>query len=110
MRRADLLRGDRPWRIELHTDPRRPQKPLEAVYGTAALVTAVLLLVAAPGLGGAVAACLAWWWFRPTGWLTGGGREAMSSTEWLEWNAHLALSAAEREHAQREAEAKARRR
>lgn len=108
MRRVDLLRGDRPWRIEPHLDPRQPERPLDALAGTAALVTAVVLLLCAPALGAAVAACLAWWWFRPTVWLTGGGRQAMSSTEWLEWNAHLALSASEREHAQREAAARRR--
>jgi len=82
---------------------------VEAACGAGALVTALVLLFAAPGLGAPVAVGLAWWWFRPTVWLTGGGRQAMSTSEWLEWNAHLALSASEREHARREAEAKRRR-
>lgn len=106
MRRVDLLRGDRPWRIDLRTSP--PVSARQRAYGALGALLLIVSAYEAPtGLWALLAACLAWIWFRPSFWLTGGGRPPLATSEWLEWNAHLALSAAEQEHAQKEAEAKA---
>jgi hypothetical protein len=103
MTRADLMRGDSPWRLRVRVD-----HPLTGAARAAWIVAApVLVALAWMGLSTGLWACLAagWAWVqnRPQVWLTGGGRRALSTTEWVEWLAHLDLSRKEQEHRDRQA-------
>jgi len=93
MTRADLMGGDRPWRIGVQF--RSPSR-WELVGLVLAAVTAFLLPV---GLWCAVMAVCGWRAFRPQVVLYGGGRRPLSSTEWREWAAHIDLTVKEAEHA-----------
>lgn len=110
MRRVDLLRGDRPWRVTLRTDPtplRRRERAALVALGV--VVPLVALHPAAWRIWAVAALLVAWGWWRTRGpelWLVGGGRPPMSSTEWREWVAHAELSAQEHEHDRKQNEAK----
>lgn len=107
MTRADLLRGDAPWRLRVLFH-RRLSGRWDVVWRAAAVVLACGAFVVPGGLWAALVACWLVAGVRGEVWFVGGGRRPLSSVEWLEWNAHMELADAERKHAEKEAEAQAR--
>jgi ABC-type sugar transport system permease subunit len=80
--------------------PRRKPYP----WAVSAAVAAVFVLsLLAPALAVLIALAAAWGLWKPTVEVHG-GRRPLSTAEWIEWNAHLALSAEEQERARKEAE------
>lgn len=107
MTRADLMRGDAPWRLRVLVSQRLSGR-WRAVWRAGAVVLALATFVVPGGLWAALVACWLTAGVRAEVWVVGGGRRPLTTQEWSEWNAHMALAAAEREHAEKEAEAKAR--
>jgi len=106
---ADLVHGDRPWRLACTWAATARQRGLVAALAVAALLARVLPaparyvpLLAVPALWVAVLRLPA-----PTVWLEGGGRRPLLAGEVVGWLAHLGLKTDEQEAAAREAKAKA---
>lgn len=98
MTRADLMHGDRPWRLRVERGA-RPVGRLATALAVVQAVAIVALWAFSVPLAAAAAIWWAWAWIRPVVRLEGGGRRGLSSAEWMEWEAHIELCNAEAEHA-----------